>query len=95
MNKVKSFEEFDRKVKEIEKDKIRTEEQLKNAKLNVEKSLEELKQATKADSIQGVLEYMKNLKEELGTLKKELDTEIENFNNELEKLDTINKEYGE
>lgn len=86
MDNIKTFEEFDKKVKELEREKIRAEEQYARAKKDTETSLKELLDITNTKSINEAIDYMKTIKAELDNLKEELDQEIKIFNDRLQEL---------
>lgn len=86
MNEIKTFEQFDKKVKELEREKIRAEEQYARAKKDTEASLKELLEITNTKSINEAVDYMKTIKAELDTLKEQLDQEIKIFNDRLKAL---------
>lgn len=86
MDNIKTFEQFDKKVKELEREKIRAEEQYARAKKDTETSLKELLDITNTKSINEATDYMKTIKAELDDLKKQLDQEINIFNDRLKEL---------
>ena len=86
MDSIKTFEQFDKKVKELEREKIRAEEQYARAKKDTENSLKELLDITNTKSINEAVDYMKTIKAELDDLKKQLDQEINIFNDKLKEL---------
>lgn len=86
MDSIKTFEQFDKKVKELEREKIRAEEQYARAKKDTENSLKELLDITNTKSINEAVDYMKTIKAELDTLKEQLDQEIKIFNDRLKEL---------
>lgn len=86
MDSIKTFEQFDKKVKELEREKIRAEEQYARAKKDTETSLKELLEITNTKSINEAVDYMKTIKAELDTLKEQLDQEIKIFNDRLKAL---------
>ena len=86
MDSIKTFEQFDKKVKELEREKIRAEEQYARAKKDTENSLKELLDITNTKSINEAVDYMKTIKAELDTLKEQLDQEIKIFNDKLKEL---------
>ena len=86
MDSIKIFEQFDKKVKELEREKIRAEEQYARAKKDTENSLKELLDITNTKSINEAVDYMKTIKAELDTLKEQLDQEIKIFNDRLKEL---------
>ena len=86
MDSIKTFEQFDKKVKELEREKIRAEEQYARAKKDTENSLKELLDITNTKSINEAVDYMKTIKAELDILKEQLDQEIKIFNDRLKEL---------
>ena len=86
MDNIKTFEQFDKKVKELEREKIRAEEQYARAKKDTENSLKELLDITNTKSINEAVDYMKTIKAELDDLKEQLDQEIKIFNDRLKEL---------
>ena len=86
MNEIKTFEEFDKKVKQLEREKIRAEEQYTRAKIETEESLKQLLELTDAKTLNEAVEHMKKCKAELSSTKEKLDKEIELFNQRLQQL---------
>ena len=91
MNAVKTFEQFDKKVKELEREKIRAEEQYERAKIDTNTALKELLELTGTKTLNDAVEHMKKCKAELGNLREQLDEEIQKFNDRLYELDSISE----
>lgn len=89
MDKVKTFEDFEKKIKFLEAENIRNTEKLKSNREKLNESLNALYEKTGTKDIAGAIEYMKNLKQELADSKNELDKEIEYFNEILDDIDAL------
>ena len=89
MDKVKTFEDFEKKIKFLEAENIRNTEKLKSNREKLNESLNALYEKTGTKDIAGAIEYMKNLKQELADNKNELDKEIEYFNEILDDIDNL------
>lgn len=90
MNTIKTYEEFNKKIKELEIEEIRLKERYDISLKETEELLKELKTLSGKENIQEIIEFMKINKQELADIKQELDKEIEEFNKKLDEYGDLN-----
>lgn len=90
MDTVKTYEDFNKKIKELEIEEIRLKERYDISLKETEELLKELKTLSGKENIQEIIELMKNNKQELSNIKQELDKEIEEFNKKLNEYGGLN-----